>query len=488
MNEKENTKDSQLGNLLDKLANDLNYSTKDHSQDINTLSEIYSQDYRHSYAKISLKVQNILENDTSKGECLSNNIQVLKDEIIKKSVSPQVKSDDESKNLLKNVIKLSDHVNLEIGRYNLLTEKINRIVIEKAAKENPQQVHDQDIEDRLNKLEKSQEKSENTVLNAAEKLDKVDEKLERNSMSSITTLTIFSAVILAFTGSITFTSGVFSGMATVSSFRIVFITALIGLVVFNLIFMLLFIVGRMVGKSVCCKCKYYTEDESVLECGSGYCNKKLHMQNGICILLHKYPYVFIIDLFIIGIIYYDAILFFSNNTHYLWFKLNNILKYFAIIFPIVVCVIIYIFWKIYRKIMYNRCKIEISVKITEEFFPREKSAIYKITSMLANSLNKIFAPNLEEESDKDKILNKLSNHQESEQMKVLQQELDFYSEERLLSGKERLHYIGYKEHIYNKKKRKRNIEKILDNIKTESDSNNDTEPLDDSIDTDYREI
>lgn len=484
MSEKENAKDSQLGNLLEKLANDIDYSTKDHGQDIDTLSKIYSEDYRHSYAKISLKVQNILENDASKGECLSNNIQVLKDEIIKKSVSSQVESDNNLKNLLKNVIKLSDHVNLEIGRYNLLTEKINRIVIEKAVKENPQKVHDQDIEDRLNRLEKSQEKSENTVLNAAEKLDKVDEKLERNSMSSITTLTIFSAVILAFTGSITFTSGVFSGMTAVSSFRIVFITALIGLVVFNLIFMLLFIVGRMVDKSVCCKCKYYTEDESVIECGSGYCNKKLHMQNGICILLHKYPYVFIIDLFIIGIIYYDAILFFLNNPHYLWFKLNHIIKCFAIIFPIVVCVIIYIVWKIYQKIMYNRCMTEVSVKITEEFFPPKKSAIYKITDMLANSLSRLFSSTFEEESDKDKILKKLSDHQESERMKILQQELDFYSEERLLLGKERLHYIGYKEHIYNKKKKEKNIEKILDDIKTESYGDDDIEIIDD----DYREV
>lgn len=296
MSEKENAKDSQLGDLLDKLANDIYYSTKDHSQDINTLSKIYSEDYRHSYAKISLKVQNILENDVSKGECLSNNIQVLKDEVIKESVSSQVDSDDNLKNLLKNIIKLSDHVNLEIGRYNLLTERINRIVIEKAAKENPQKAYDDNIVNRLNTLEKNQEKSENTVLNVAEKQDKIDEKLEKNSMSSITTLTIFSAVILAFTGSITFTAGVFSGMALVSSFRIVFITALIGLVVFNLIFMLLFIVGRMVGKAVCCKCRYYTTEKSSIECGSGYCNKKIHMQNGICILLHKYPYVFIIDL------------------------------------------------------------------------------------------------------------------------------------------------------------------------------------------------
>lgn len=486
MNEKENAKDSQLGSLLDKLANDINYSTENHSQDIDTLAEIYSEEYRHSYAKISLKVQNILENDASKGECLSNNIQVLKEEIIKKSVSSQLDSDDNFKNLLKNIIKLNDHVNLEIGRYNLLTEKINRIVIEKASEENPKQVYNENIEKRLNKLEKNQEKSENLVLGVAEKLDKVDEKLEKNSMSSITTLTIFSAVILAFTGSITFTAGVFSGMSKVSSFRIVFITALIGLVVFNLIFMLLFIVGRMVGKSVCCKCKYYTEDGSGLECGSGYCNKKFHMYSGICVLLHKYPYVFIIDLFIIGIIYYDTILFFSNNSQYLWFKLNNTIKNFAIIFPIVLYVMIHIAWKIYQKIIYNRCMIEVSVKITEELLKKESSMLSKISDVLVNSIGKFLNPNFERESDKDKILKKISNQDESQRTKILEQELDFYSKERLLSGKEKLHYVGYREHIYNKNKRKKNIGVILQTIKTERDE--DIEIADNQTDDDYVEI
>lgn len=60
-------------------------------------------------------------------------------------------------------------------------------------------------------------------------IDKIDDKLEKNSMSSITTLTIFSAVILAFTGSITFSSGVFTEIRQTSPFRLVFIAALIGI-------------------------------------------------------------------------------------------------------------------------------------------------------------------------------------------------------------------------------------------------------------------
>ena len=66
-------KNNTLLELLSQLADDNEYSQKDRGREIQTLIKIYSDGFRHSYAKISTKVQSILEDDIDKGECLSQN-------------------------------------------------------------------------------------------------------------------------------------------------------------------------------------------------------------------------------------------------------------------------------------------------------------------------------------------------------------------------------------------------------------------------------
>jgi hypothetical protein len=63
-------------------------------------------------------------------------------------------------------------------------------------------------------------------------------------------LSIFAAIVLAFSGSLSFIGSALTGMANVSAFKSVFIVALCGLVVFNLIFLLLYIVGKLTGRSI----------------------------------------------------------------------------------------------------------------------------------------------------------------------------------------------------------------------------------------------
>ena len=75
-------------------------------------------------------------------------------------------------------------------------------------------------------------------------MDKIDSKLDSNKISSITTLTIFSAVVLAFSGGITFEAGMLQGMAAASPYRLVFTIALTGFILFNTIFALLYMVGN----------------------------------------------------------------------------------------------------------------------------------------------------------------------------------------------------------------------------------------------------
>lgn len=202
-------KSNALLELLSQLADDTEYSKKDRGREIQILSQIYSEGFRHSYAKISTKVQAILEDDIDKGECLSQNLQMLKKSIEKLTYNKSI-----SMEICNKVRKLCDHVNLEIGRYNLIINKIETRISNLQDKQNTGGIGSsaEELNKRITEMENKVSGVVNKAYEATKELEKVDGKLERNSMSSITTLTIFSAVILAFTGSITFTSGVFSGI------------------------------------------------------------------------------------------------------------------------------------------------------------------------------------------------------------------------------------------------------------------------------------
>ena len=112
-------KSNLLLNLLNQLADDSEYLKKDKDKEIQTLTRIYSEGFRHSYAKISTKVQSILENDINKGEYLSQNLQM-----IKKSMENLTNNKEIRIEICSKVRNLCDHVNLEIGHYNLIVNKI----------------------------------------------------------------------------------------------------------------------------------------------------------------------------------------------------------------------------------------------------------------------------------------------------------------------------------------------------------------------------
>ena len=99
-------KSNALLELLSQLADDTEYSKKDRGREIQILSQIYSEGFRHSYAKISTKVQAILEDDIDKGECLSQNLQMLKKSIEKLTYNKSI-----SMEICNKVRKLCDHVN-----------------------------------------------------------------------------------------------------------------------------------------------------------------------------------------------------------------------------------------------------------------------------------------------------------------------------------------------------------------------------------------
>lgn len=473
-------KSNLLLNLLNQLADDSEYLKKDKDKEIQTLTRIYSEGFRHSYAKISTKVQSILENDINKGEYLSQNLQM-----IKKSMENLTNNKEIRIEICSKVRNLCDHVNLEIGHYNLIVNKIEAQMGVLQDRKNTEFVRDGNFNDlgkRIADIENKMTGVVNKAYDATKELEKVDDKLERNSMSSITTLTIFSAVILAFTGSITFTSGVFSGMSKVSPYRIVFVTSIIGLIVFDLIFMLLFIVGKMVGKNVCCQCSYYTDlldDENINVCGIGGCKRKQHMPNFGCILLHKYPYIVFVNSILGIIMYYDLALFFINNPNYIPFvKFTDVKRYLLLCLPLIVVFLFSILHQIKKCILYHRTINAISLVVAQEYFDDEdNNVITSFISRFAERISELFSSKVDRKTEIEKILDNMPELTNKKRERYLIKQLKDISKIKVIRGGKNLIKVSYREDKYNKVILKKTVGDILNsyenfiNEETESDGN-----------------
>ena len=159
-------------------------------------------------------------------------------EIIKEGYKGNVNRDTDGNciDVSKEVTKLYDHVNLDIGRLNY-TRRIT-----------------EDTKAELARASQLIEKLQRQVDESKEEMEKVSAEFERkaNTLSDdiqagqkkmqneyITILGIFAAIVLAFTGGMTFTSSVLENLHKSSIYRIVFIALIVGCILFNLIWLLL---------------------------------------------------------------------------------------------------------------------------------------------------------------------------------------------------------------------------------------------------------
>lgn len=322
MTDKEKT--GELLSLIDALC-DVNFAKEQNNIDgwVSKLNKVYSNEYRHTYSDIFFKIQQIMSdtlsnNDASDAEVLEvlgENLNVLGNRI--DELAAQNSDDANYKNTVSGYKKFSDHIRLEIGRYNFIKSRFTGTAADgnsgKATDE-----HSAIDAERILKLEQAVNAIRPRVAQAQKQLDSLDGKLESNKISSITTLTIFSAVILAFSGGITFESGIFQGMVESTSYRLVFTIALSGFILFNTIFALLYLVGKMVGKRIGTKCKYMVNADDnynqCQSCGDGYCTKECAEVSIACRIFHKYSYVLAIDAILLYILYTDFFLWYSKGA------------------------------------------------------------------------------------------------------------------------------------------------------------------------------
>lgn len=447
MTEKEKT--AELLDLIDTLC-DVNFSKNQNTVNewVNRLNRVYSNGYRHTYSDIFFKIQQIMSdamssssrNDTEVLEILGENLNVLGKRI--DELAAQNSDDANYKNTFWGYKKFSDHIRLEIGRYNFIKSRFASVAIEKDFGKSSD-ARSSVTPKQLQKIEQDINAIRPTVAQAKQQLDNLDEKLESNKISSITTLTIFSAVILAFSGGITFESGIFKGMVETSPYRLVFTIALSGFILFNTIFALLYLVGKMAGKQISTKCKYLENDTDdyvqCQSCGDGYCTKECAEVSIACRIFHKYSYVLVVDTVLLYVLYSDFFLWLSKGVLR---EPSFYLSQGILIFFIVLSFVVHY---VRKKIRLYRIKLHYKVAILQDIV--EPKAPVSVLMHLSEILSKPFY-GVTAKSAKESFMDKVQSMSKVDALAYLDEFVDEY----LLSNYRLSISVTKQEHKINQKK------------------------------------
>lgn len=202
------------------------------------------ENFRHYYSDI-FSTLTLIDGDSSIGslDILAQNIQAIKDGYISKNMD----ENGDLINISKEIVKLYDHTNLDIARINYTKTMTNETMSELAKN----RVLVVNLEQNVRKSEDSlKELSRKTLEDLKQLSDQVQERQEDMQKEYITILGIFASIVLAFTGGIVFSSSVLENIHKPSVYRISLIAFIIGLVFFNLIWILIDFIRDINGKVI----------------------------------------------------------------------------------------------------------------------------------------------------------------------------------------------------------------------------------------------
>ena len=197
--------------------------------------------FRHFYTDIFSVLVQIKQGDKP------GSIDVLGQNLREIRKGYQAKNYDDDKKLIDisdNIRKLHDHVSLELARltYN---DSVGRDITEES-KISVLKAHVVELKSNLNKIQENlnlQQEDLNLQLN------KVKKSLNGAQKEYISILGIFAAIVLGFTGGMTFSSSVLENINKSSVYRLIIVAIIIGFVFYNLVYLLLDFISKMTEKN-----------------------------------------------------------------------------------------------------------------------------------------------------------------------------------------------------------------------------------------------
>lgn len=263
---------------LEKLLYELSIDLKDRTslrKIALTLWDIYSNKFRHNYAGFFAIIVDMSSPDNKYNlEYLSTTLEELRSTV----EDSYIAGDRQFNHLYPRLIKLSDHINLEIARYTYYSANEEKIAM----------------------LERNLKLSQDSLSSATQELSSAKRKMSKVQSDLVTVLGIFAAIIIAFSGSISVLGNALSGMQKAPFYKTVFFVLLCGFVLFNTICILLYMVSEITGNNIMADC-----EQERCTCK----NKKGKPKcKGITKIRKRLPYVFWFNLILIVLMAIDLVL------------------------------------------------------------------------------------------------------------------------------------------------------------------------------------
>lgn len=221
----------ELTNLITELAHEREPNEDKLNSYKERFNNIYSDGYRHEYSEVTGVLFSI-ESDEER-DFLPEKIKDIKD----------IMEEGEVK---KSVSKLWDHINLE----NIRLAELKKI--SKEANKAFTEVNE--VKNKYIDLQEKWSNINNQAIEVDEKLKKMDKDIDNSNAKSITILGIFSGIVMAFTGGLSFIASSLQNMNQVSIYRLVLVVILLSMAIFNIIFMLMYMIGKFTGSYIGGKC------------------------------------------------------------------------------------------------------------------------------------------------------------------------------------------------------------------------------------------
>lgn len=243
---------SQIIQLLNSMVAGVEFEEDQVDSFSNELCKIYSvKGFRHSYSDISTELEKMCPDQR---DALCDRLEQLQQRI---SSMPKEDADPVSTEVKEKVYKLCDHVDLECLRISRIDK------VEYIGKEAKNALNEAD--GRLNETNK--------------KADELDKRVSDYHSHSISILAIFSGLVITFSGMLQFTSSSLSNLSNTDAYKITYFVCLAFFFLFNTVFMLMYCISKISGKSIAVSCKRTD------------CKKCRHCSTWIGRLKNKYPYV-----------------------------------------------------------------------------------------------------------------------------------------------------------------------------------------------------
>lgn len=229
----ENEKREQFSQILRALATTHKPSEGEKARFFRDLEDLYhlpgaEDDFRHFYSDIFSVLVEIKTNDPNSGslEYLLLNLDALRQGYTpNKNLDPSGEPID----IQSYIRKLYDHVNLEVQRIRYSDYEDYRI-------SQDQSIH---------YLEQKVDAATAVIDRAQERIARAEKNSEDAKKEYVAILGIFASIVLAFTGGMVFSSSVLEHMHTVSIYRALIVSLVIGLVLFNVVYLLVWYINKI---------------------------------------------------------------------------------------------------------------------------------------------------------------------------------------------------------------------------------------------------